>query len=38
MRGKKFSLSTMPGGFKGTAFPKNQMGGYILAEYRQIKN
>jgi hypothetical protein len=29
MRRKKFSHSTMPGGFKGTAFRKNLMGGYI---------
>jgi hypothetical protein len=31
MRRKKFSHSTMPGGFKGPAFRKNLMGGYILA-------
>jgi hypothetical protein len=28
----------MPGGFKGTAFRKNLMGGYILAWYGQFKN
>jgi hypothetical protein len=30
-RMKKFSLSTMPGGLKGTVFQKNQMGDYMLA-------
>jgi hypothetical protein len=29
--GKKFTLTTMLGDFKGTEFQKNQMGGYILA-------
>jgi hypothetical protein len=28
----------MPGGFKGTAFRKNQMVGYILAQDEQFKN
>ncbi len=28
----------MPGGFKGTAFRKNRMGGYMLAYYGQFKN
>ncbi len=28
----------MPGGFKGPAFRKNLMGGYILAQYGQFKN
>ncbi len=27
----------MPGGFKGPAFQKNLMGGYILAQYGQLK-
>jgi hypothetical protein len=28
----------MPGGFKGTAFRKNRMWGYILAKDEQFKN
>ncbi len=38
VRRKKFSISTMPGDFKGTAFQKNLMGGYILSQDEQFKN
>jgi hypothetical protein len=37
MRRKNFSVSTRPGGFKGTPFQKNQMGDIYLLSMDNLK-